>query len=235
MPLPPKEYFTLEEIEERWRMRRRDLVYYAENGLLELSARVVEVVLERGAIEEGPDGRWCRVPDGAGPYTGLLALRERDLMEVFRNQGFHVRSFRAAKGRYCEVRAPAEGVRVQPDDLVVARAERDRFEQEHGLAASGARGAEDARPPRAIRFSQRNDYAEVTLDGRTFRLGPCQAAVVRLLHEASRTSSPWLPGKVVLSRAGSCGTRMRDLFKTQPHWRELILSNGRGMYRLNLP
>jgi hypothetical protein len=30
MPLPPKEYFPLEEVEERWGMLHRDLIYYAE-------------------------------------------------------------------------------------------------------------------------------------------------------------------------------------------------------------
>ena len=29
-----KEYFALEELEERWQLPRRDLAYLAENGLL---------------------------------------------------------------------------------------------------------------------------------------------------------------------------------------------------------
>jgi hypothetical protein len=28
---------------------------------------------------------------------------------------------------------------------------------------------------------------------------------------------------------------MADLFKSQRHWRELIASDGRGHYRLNIP
>lgn len=55
-----------------------------------------------------------------------------------------------------------------------------------------------------------------------------------MLHEASETDKPWLNGKTILGRAGSACTRMRDLFKSQPGWRRLIDSNGRGMYRLNV-
>ena len=31
-----KEYFALEELEERWQLPRRDLAYLAENGLLKV-------------------------------------------------------------------------------------------------------------------------------------------------------------------------------------------------------
>ena len=37
MSLIDKAYFTLEEIEERWQLPHRDVVYLAENGLLKLS------------------------------------------------------------------------------------------------------------------------------------------------------------------------------------------------------
>ena len=40
MSLPVKEYFWFEELEERWAMPHRDLLYYAENGLIEVALRV---------------------------------------------------------------------------------------------------------------------------------------------------------------------------------------------------
>lgn len=41
-----KDYFALEEMEERWGIPRRDLVYLAENGLLKVSVRLYGVRLE---------------------------------------------------------------------------------------------------------------------------------------------------------------------------------------------
>ena len=65
MSLIDKAYFTLEELEERWRLPHRDLVYLAENGLLRLSVRLFGVGMEFGVYEEGADGEWFR--GGAGP------------------------------------------------------------------------------------------------------------------------------------------------------------------------
>jgi hypothetical protein len=44
-----------------------------------------------------------------------------------------------------------------------------------------------------------------------------------------------LTGKLILGEAGSSSTRMSDVFKSQPHWRRLIDSDGRGRYRLRVP
>ena len=46
MSLIDKAYFTLEELEERWQLPQRDLVYLAENGLLRLSVRLFGVEIE---------------------------------------------------------------------------------------------------------------------------------------------------------------------------------------------
>jgi len=35
-----KDYFALDELEERWEVPQRDLVYLAENGLLKVSVRL---------------------------------------------------------------------------------------------------------------------------------------------------------------------------------------------------
>ena len=43
-----KDYYALEEMEERWGLPRRDLVYLAENGLLKVSVRLYGVRIERG-------------------------------------------------------------------------------------------------------------------------------------------------------------------------------------------
>ena len=122
---------------------------------------------------------------------------------------------------------PTEVIEVRPNEVVIRRGERDRVEKKHCIARD--------KQTAVSLFSHRNEFAEVFFDGRTYRFGPCQARVVHILHEASKTDSPWLHGKAVLGRAGSSCTRMADLFKAKKAWRELILSDGRGKYRLNIP
>ncbi len=57
---------------------------------------------------------------------------------------------------------------------------------------------------------------------------------MRALHAAAQGGSPWQNGKAILSRAGSKSLRMADVFKSQKDWRNLIRSDLRGGYRLNL-
>ena len=58
--------------------------------------------------------------------------------------------------------------------------------------------------------------------------------MVRSLHDAMLAGRPWLFGKTLLKQADSPCTRLRDIFRTQPAWKLLIKSDGRGYYCLNL-
>lgn len=78
------------------------------------------------------------------------------------------------------------------------------------------------------------NYMLVTMRGQKFRLGTKQAAVVRLLHEASRGANPWIVGKQLMHQVGSSvGRKVVELFRGKPNWRDLIEVEG-SRYRLNL-
>lgn len=220
-----KDYFAFEEIEDRWGMPRRDLVYLAENALLKASVRLYGVHIEEGCYEETA-GQWFTIPEQRLWFEGLQDLRPQEVHRLFHEEQITVDRFDASEHRYCHVLSPEGGVVVNRDELVVRREERDRVEAKHGLGGV----------PRTteIVFDQKNDFAEVTLGGRTYMLGPIQAKVVRILYEAAESGSPWRHGKRVLAEAGSSSTRIADLFKTQPEWRRLIQSDRRGKYRLNI-
>jgi hypothetical protein len=221
-----KAYYRLEEIEERWGRPRRDLAYLAENGLLAVSVRVYGIVIERGLYETDPDGRSFTIPEDQTPFTGVQDLLAHDVYRIFQEGTTWIRHFGAETARYCAVLRPEDGIRVTCDELVVRRGERDRVEARHGLG-----GVTRASVPR---FAYVPDFSEVVHGDLTYRLGPIQARVVRLLYEAATAGAPWRHGKRVLAEAGSSCRRMADLFKTQSGWRRLIVSDGRGKYRLNI-
>jgi len=226
MSLIDKSYFTLEELEERWRMPHRDLVYLAENGLLRLSVRLFGVEMEFGIYEESAEGEWFPVPEERRRFTGFQDLQERDAYRVFRQGQIDVAHFRAPEKAYCYLIEPTQTVSVCRDDLLVRREERDRVEAQHALVRKGS-----AAP---ASLQQSNDYREVRTAGLVFNLGPVQARVVKRLHEAATSAEPWCEGKIILGEAGSSSTRMADVFKSQPHWRRLIDSDRRGRYRLRV-
>jgi len=227
MSLLDKAYYALEEVESRWALSHRDVVYLAENGLLRLSVRLYAAHLECGVIEERGDGERFTAPTERTWFDGLQDLRDSDAYRLFREGQAAVEQFVAPEGEYRYLREPTERVVVRQMDVVIRREERDRVEREHGLLTRPTPGEPE--------FGQDNDYREVRLDGRTYRLGPLQARVVKRLYEAERAGEPWCVGKAVLGDAGSASIRMADVFKSQPDWRRLIASDRRGRYRLNLP
>lgn len=64
------------------------------------------------------------------------------------------------------------------------------------------------------------------------RFGETQARILRLLAEGAHKGEPWQSGKLLLSRAGSRSFSISNLFKRHPIWRDLVVSNRRGFYRL---
>jgi hypothetical protein len=227
MSLIDKAYFTLEEIEERWRLPHRDVVYLAENGLLKLSVRLFHVHLEWGAFEEMADGGWARVPADQRWFSGLQDLSEHDAFRLFRDGEVAVDQFAAPHPAYCHLLEPTENITVRNTDVVVRREERDTVEQRHGLVNGSV--------PKGPVFQQLNDYGEVRLNGLVFHLGPIQARIVKQLHRAALTDQPWQSGTELLEGAGSASIKLADVFKSKRHWRRLIESDGRKKYRLRLP
>lgn len=217
-----KAYFTLAEILERWQIPQADLVYLAENDRLRLSVRVFGLPLEFGDYEEDERGAF-RVPFEQSWYSGLLDLHVRDVFQLFRTGAVTVDDFRTPRAAYAAIQGDRDGVVLSIGDLLLRREERDRFEAETRFAGAAAA------PPM---FSASADYQQVRLGGHQFRLGPIQAQVVRALHDAAGRGQPWQSGKAILSAAGSKSLKMSDVFKSQPHWRALIESDGRGAYRL---
>ncbi|MFO7856832.1 MAG: hypothetical protein R6V44_16760 [Paracoccaceae bacterium] len=220
-----KSYFTLPEVIERWAISMSDLAYLAENDRLRLSVRVFGLPVEFGEHDETAEGEPFRVPCERVRHCGLLDLRPHHVFRLFRCGKASLRDFRAPDGGYALLHG-TEPLRVTVADLLLRRDERDRFEAETGFQDRGPEPGEE----RA--FFASGDYHYVRCRGRGFRLGIIQAQVVRVLHEAARAGAPWQSGKAILAAAGSRSLKMADVFKSQPHWRHLIVSNGRGGYRL---
>ena len=222
-----KLYFTLPEILKRWSITEDDLIYLAENDRLRLSVRVFGVPIEFGDFEETPEGEHFPVPWERTSYNGLLDLHAQDVFQLFRCGEIHVSAFRTDQAGYAIVQDGAEPVLVLIGDLLLRRDERDRFEIQSGFSGLSEVGEENT-------FIASADYQDVRCNGYRFKLGPIQAEVVRALHAAAQAGEPWQNGKAILSAAGSRSLRMADVFKSKKNWRQLIRSDRKGGYRLNV-
>lgn len=222
-----KRYFSIEEVMERWRKPERDLGYLAENDELRLSVRVYGLPVEFGRIERPKSGPVTWHAERVDRQTGLLDLHAGDAFMVFRCAERNLTDFRLPTGDLVRIADGHEPILVLLGDLLVRLEERDRLEKVRNFRGDGLCSG---RPG----FSASADFRHVCCDGQHFRLGVVQARVMRELHRACDAGEPWQNGKQLLARSRSGSMRMADVFKSQPNWRDLIESNGRGHYRLKL-
>lgn len=224
MSLPEKEYFSLPEIERRWRIERADTVYYAENGMLEVATRVRHVMVETGFIEIESSDRWFSIPDDQRVYSGLLPLQEHDLSKVFLHGEAEVHYFRTEGERYLRIIRPQGGLNVHVDALVISRAERDRFEREHGLTGEilSSPACAQSAPPAVVCSA---DGGWIEIRGREYIFtGYFQKAIVRRLYEARLEGNPRIRTQRLLEDIGSLSKQISQVFNSaNPRWREIIL------------
>jgi len=231
MPLPERSYYHLGEVATHWGASMSDMACYVLDNILQVSIMAIAIPVETGTIEENDHG-YFRLCESEEILHGPQPVFSGDLWPVFRHGIARIARFKAAPGRYIDLASGIDPIEVTVHELLITRAERARIEAEYGLSSEAAPvPATDA----SVSFMQRKNYAEIVLAGEVFKLGPIQASVVRQLHEASQTDNPWRRGAEMLASTDAQTTRIVDLFKAKPNWRNLILSDGRGNYRLNLP
>jgi hypothetical protein len=83
------------------------------------------------------------------------------------------------------------------------------------------------------------DFSFVCWYGVDYNFTKTQAACVKVLYEAWDNRTPILTEETILEKAGSCGNRLRDVFKVKkkmhPAWGTMIVTAGKGRLRLQEP
>ncbi len=231
MVLLDKTYDRLHNLWTRWGMSQEDAFYAIENGLLRTCVWLPLRYVERGVIK---DGKF--IYERHEPKEGFIGVRPEDFRRICSTGRAKLREFHSVKQAGHIIRMayepPQPAIMVRISDLVVLQEDRKKFEETYQI------GQIEVTPPATkpiSDFTFSNDYRHVTLDGHEYHLGDVQARVVELLHDAARSRQPWVHGKTLIYESASGAVRLRDLFKHKRGWRNLIIANERGYYRLNLP
>ncbi len=131
-----KPFYHLDEMLSRWEMTERDIAAFVLADELTLSATVGGLRIEYGAIDEIGDDRCFRIPEGTRFAIGTIDLARDDAWRILREGSWAITSLKAEPGRYQNI----DGLNwenrhlVQREDLVICRAEIERFEQAQGLS-----------------------------------------------------------------------------------------------------
>ena len=157
MPLPEKGYYSLQEIAERWGIPLKDVCDHAVEEAFIVHAWIGKVHVEIGYYEEvaKDDAFW--IPAERKWFNGYAIVRPLDLREVFR-QGqcsVHLYQWNGAAGEELLKIITEKDYIIEPRDLMVSRAERDRMEVLHDLCLDKRDPPKPAISRQAISFAGR--------------------------------------------------------------------------------
>lgn len=228
-----KAYDRLHTLWKRWNLSEEDVYYAVENDMLRTCVWLPLRLMERGVINSRKF-----IFEQYEPKQGFIGVRTEDFRRLHSTGRAKLRIFRSTENDGQILRLayepPQPAIMVRLSDLVVLQEDRTKFEETYNISLSIPPLPVSA-PEKNDRFYFSNDYRHVMLYGQSFHLGDVQARIVELLHDAAQSRQPWVHGKTLIYESGSRAVRVRDIFKHKDGWRNLISSNDRGYYRLNLP
>lgn len=147
MPVLDKPFYDLDEICSCWGITQRDLTAFVLAGELTLSATVAGLRVIYGTVEEVDINQWEMIPDGHRFIIGTVDMLRDDAWMVLREGSHEIVRLKAPDGEYVTIDDHHCDSRhiVRRDDLVVCRAEVDRFEAAHPELATiaGKAGSAD--------------------------------------------------------------------------------------------
>lgn len=185
MAILHKPFYALDEICGQWGISERDLTAFVLSGELTLSATVAGLRVIYGMIEQVDRQDWVRIPEGRRAIIGTIDLRRDDAWMVLREGSHEVTELKAPDGEYLQIDDDLSNGRhtVHRDDLVVCRAEIDRFAavQLTGANPAPATASESARRGAPPRFDWDGFWVEVCRRVHEEGVPETQGQLVRLM------------------------------------------------------
>lgn len=231
-PIPERQYHPIHVLAPHWGVEDSDLRQWLAGGVM---TAVLWLPL-MSVIEQTEDDEGAERAEVLRHWEGYVRMSEHQCGRIFRQGWITLREFTALDSEL-KFRLPesSDDLVIDPEDLVILEAERKRMEAQFPGLANPLSAREEEPQPAARPAANSIDptYRIVRVNERDYRFGETQARVLRLLSDAARKGEPWQSGKHLLRLAGSQSFSLSNLFKRHAVWRELVLSNKRGFYRLN--
>lgn len=167
-------------------------------------------------------------------WEGYTPLYSHQCRTLYRTGKAYLHDFMSSEGnKKFFLPETANSIPIHLNDLVILNDERKRFEKEHKfISLSSCRVKVDGKVIGGIPIKRpsyfEQAFRKVHHAGIDFSFGTIQATVLQQLYDAAQSDEPWQSGKKLLERAGSLSFTMQNVFKSNPHWRKLIDSDGRG-------
>ncbi|MET3791807.1 hypothetical protein [Aquamicrobium terrae] len=228
MSILEKPFYHIGEVCARWNMGEHDLAAFVLAGELTLSATVAGVRVIHGIVEEVDINQWEKIPEGHRYIIGTIDIMRDDAWTVLREGCHGITHLKVPEDEYIAIDDYrwSNGYTVCRDDLVICRAEIDRFEAAHlGLAAMVGKdgrgnreagiadGSDDARNrPRTgapVKYDWDGFWVEVCRRIYEDGVPATQGELVRLMQDWFGKSGRHMPDVSTLKK------------KVSPLWRQI--------------
>lgn len=235
--LPERVFYSLNDIEKLWHADPSDLKQWLMHG--QLKAHIWLPMMSVYEIREETEGARIIITKQLQHWEGYTPLYPHHCRKIFKSGTVYLREFLCAEEN-SKLALPdtAESLRFCIDDLVILNEERRRFEDLHHIKETSVCnvkiiGRVGKTQPVIKKMDYDPTFKKVVFNGQKHNFGDIQADIIRQLYEAALDGKPWQNGKQLLAKAGSQSFTLSNIFKRNPLWRHLIISDGRGSYRLD--
>jgi hypothetical protein len=213
MGVKRKPFYDLDEVCALLGMSERDLTAFVLSGELTLSAAVAGLHVVYGTFEEIDVHEWHRIPEGRRYIIGTVDLRRDDAWMVLREGSHEITQLKAPEGEYVDIddwHSNASHT-VHRDDLVVCRAEIERFAAAHLEPAEvqGTTAQQPARRGAPPRYDWDGFWVEVCRRVHEEGVPATQGELIRLMLDWFTETGRRLPDASTLKK------------KLSPLWRLL--------------
>jgi hypothetical protein len=209
-------FMNAEELAVRWHCGIHAIQALAETKQIQFFLRPV-------AIEVALESIIGDIPIGILSLLVGQPLDYRDVHRIFKHKEAQITIRKPI--RLGASSPPLPEIHAEFCDLVVPLEVVESFEQAHASIPSTTQIFRLLMP----------DFSCFVLRGREYKFGEMQAKIIHRLYNAWESGKPWVYGKRLLSEVGSGSDRIQSVFNHNNNWRKVILSDSKGMYRLNMP
>jgi len=203
------EYLDIECLADRWKCKIGIIEVLAETGKLKCCIRPAAI---KSAIRSSR-------PTIENEYNSLLYVLTKDeIYELFSNrQTLHtINIHRKNIPEMSEINIAFSDIIVYIENVIEFENKMHKeIEEDFQILSS--------------------DFTYILWHGKEMKFGVSQGKVIEQLWKAREAGEPWVYGKRLLTSIGSGAERVRSLFHKNKNWKDLILTDYKGKYRLNLP
>jgi len=137
MPMPDKDFYFLEEVATRWQVPLSEIHYHATHGQVQVMTWVNISVANIHRVIEAKNGTTVQITSRPTPYKGYAVIAPDELRSVLRDGTHSMRKFSSpTHNNIIEIHNECQDCKVSAHELVMARSERDRFEELYALMST---------------------------------------------------------------------------------------------------